>query len=319
MNAASRAAIVAAASVCAATALSPVAAADTAVIHTLGSPAQLVNGDVVQAWTISDLKPSTDAIPYPVAGTLWEATATDVAMNGTVQPVVSNLNARARTGQTYRVLFGVATPQGVNPSVLSQGQQTTGKVYFDITGDIPDSVVYSAGGPDLAVWVMPPPAASASPGSGLSTPGVSGGGTASAPAAGTTPPLPAAQGTLPATAPAGSTGTPVVPGSQGTPVAGSTGTPVGPASAGTPLAPASPGAQIPGSAGTPVPPTGTGPTAAAETAQTLPPATPPAAGPTTPVSPPAASAGTPASSTPAAPVPGQTSPIAPTTTLAPSA
>ena len=43
---------------------------------------------------------------------------------------MSNLNARARNGDTYRVLFTVATPQGVNPSTLAQGEKTTGKIYF---------------------------------------------------------------------------------------------------------------------------------------------------------------------------------------------
>lgn len=45
------------------------------------------NGDdfeIDQQWTISDLKPSTDAIPYPVGGTLWEATATAELENGGV-------------------------------------------------------------------------------------------------------------------------------------------------------------------------------------------------------------------------------------------
>jgi Domain of unknown function (DUF1942) len=30
----------------------------------------------VQGWTITDLKPSSDSIPYAPQGTLWEATAT---------------------------------------------------------------------------------------------------------------------------------------------------------------------------------------------------------------------------------------------------
>jgi hypothetical protein len=51
---------------------------------------------------------------------------------------VSNLNARAKSAQTYRALFGVATPQGVNPSTLAPGERTTGKVYFDVTGETPD-------------------------------------------------------------------------------------------------------------------------------------------------------------------------------------
>ena len=71
----------------------PTAVADDAVVHTLGQPAELVNGDVVQAWTITNLKPSADVIPYRVAGTLWEATATDTAVRGTVQPIVSNLRS----------------------------------------------------------------------------------------------------------------------------------------------------------------------------------------------------------------------------------
>ena len=138
----------------------PIASADDATT-TIGSQAKLMDGNVVQGWTITDLKTSTDPIPYPVAGTLWEATATDEAIQGSATPIVSNLNARAKSGQTYRVLFGVATPQGVNPATLAQGEKTTGKVYFDVTGDTPDSVVYNAGGQDLVVWLQAPPATQA--------------------------------------------------------------------------------------------------------------------------------------------------------------
>ena len=106
----------------------PIASAEDVTTTTVGSQAKLVDGNVIQGWTISDLRPSSDAIPYPVAGTLWEATATDEALQGSATPIVSNLNARARSGETYRVLFGVATPQGVNPATLAQGQKTTGKV-----------------------------------------------------------------------------------------------------------------------------------------------------------------------------------------------
>ena len=58
----------------------PVAAADDLTTTTIGNEARLTNGSVVQGWTITNLKPSTDAIPYQVAGTLWEATATDQAI-----------------------------------------------------------------------------------------------------------------------------------------------------------------------------------------------------------------------------------------------
>lgn len=286
----------------------PSAAADESVIHTLGTAAPLVNGDVVQAWTIADLKPSRDTIPYPVAGTLWEATATDVAVQGGVQPVVSNLNARARSGQTYRVLFGVATPQGVNPAALSQGQQTSGKVYFDVTGDVPDSVVYNAGGPDLAVWVQAPPV---SPRPAASRSGASSSSSAGT-ASGTVPPAPLAPapGPAPAITPT-SQGTPTDPGSVGTPVApGSAGTPV-PGTAGTPVAPQSQGTPVPGSAGTPAPPTSVGTPATEATPSVTAPA--PTAAPAPPA---ASSAGAPAVGSP---TPTGQPAVVPSTTVAPSA
>ncbi|CAN3132223.1 MPT63 family protein [Mycobacterium sp. smrl_JER01] len=150
-------------------AVAPVASAEDSTIHHFGSAAEIVNGSVVQEWTISGLRPSEDAIPHRVVGTLWEAAATDTAVQGSVVPMVPNFNARARNGQTYRVLWGAATPEGVNPSVLGQGEKATGKVYFDVTGEAPESVVYSAGGTDLAVWVQPPPApARSAPSSGVS-------------------------------------------------------------------------------------------------------------------------------------------------------
>ena len=122
----------------------------------MGTRRRWPTGPSFRGWTVSDLRTSTDAIPYQVRGTLWEATATDEALEGAVIPIVSNLNARAEDGQTYRALFQVASPEGINPT-LAPGQQTTGKVYFDVTGESPDSVVYNAGGRDLMVWVQPEP------------------------------------------------------------------------------------------------------------------------------------------------------------------
>lgn len=250
----------------------PIASADAEVQY-LGQEGELVNGAVVQVWTVSGLKPSSDTIPYPVEGTLWEATATDEAISGAVTPIVSNLNARAASGQTYRVLFEVATPQGVNPATLVEGEATSGKIYFDVTGDSPDSVVYNAGGPDLLLWVQAPPPPPPATGS-------TGGYTAPAPTATDTE----AEGAEAATeaeaeasesseaeaaeaatpdAPEGSSGTPLPEGNTGAPVAeGSSGTPLPEGSSGTPLpedagtapqpaavAPAAPE----GSSGTPLP------------------------------------------------------------------
>ncbi|MGB7509411.1 MAG: MPT63 family protein, partial [Mycobacterium sp.] len=222
-------------SVAAATAIgvsaAPLASAETEVEY-LGQPAELVDGNVIQHWTVTGLKPSTDTIPYQAAGTLWEATATDEAIAGSATPIVSNLNARAGNGETYRVLFGVATPQGVNPSTLPQGEKTTGKIYFDVTGEQPDSVVYNAGGTDLLLWVEPPPApatdsaaAGSSPAQVYDSPSDSSDVAETAtPATSPTPgaepatetPAPTAATATPA--PAGSTGTPLPEGSSGTPL-----------------------------------------------------------------------------------------------------
>jgi hypothetical protein len=233
----------------------------------------LVDGNVVQGWTVTGLKQSTDVIPYQPVGTLWEVTATDQAIQGGATPIVSNFNARAKDGQTYRALFGVASAEGVNPSTLSQGQETTGKIYFDVTGAQPDSVVYNAGGQDLLVWT-PAPAAQPSQ-STQSYPSTRGDETASTPAAApasveTTPegtvlepgtategaPLPASTGTVPgAPLPQGSSGTPLAEGTAataGVPAAEGT-----PATAGVPAAegtPATAAAPVPaGSQGTPLP------------------------------------------------------------------
>jgi hypothetical protein len=233
----------------------PITFAETTT-QTIGSEGKLVDGNVIQAWTISDLKPSTDVIPYQVSGTLWEATATDEAIQGAATPIVSNLNARAESGQTYRALFGVATPQGVNPATLGQGQETTGKVYFDVTGDKPDTVVYNAGGQDLLVWVQPPPSPPRTS-TRSSTPYQSASPATSAPATTTPAPAPAAAEATPAPtttpvvpppAPAGSQGTPLPAGSQGAPLpAGSQGTPLPPGSEVAPVPPTPGGAPRPAS------------------------------------------------------------------------
>ncbi len=240
--------------------IAPTASAESTT-QPFGSQGKLTNGDVVQGWTISDLKPSSDTISHQPVGTLWEATATDQAIEGSATPIVSNLNARASNGDTYRVLFQVPTSQGVNPATLGEGDKTSGKVYFDVTGPSPDSVVYIAGGEDLLTWVGAPAgaseAASPSPRTYQGTPSP-----ARAPAA--TAATPAATAGTPAAAagtplPAGSAGTPLPAGSTGTPATAGTpaaaaGTPLPAGSAGTPLPAGSAGTPLPaGSAGTPVP------------------------------------------------------------------
>ncbi len=76
--------------------------ADTSAVTTasLGGQGKLDGG--TQVWTVTDLKPSTDTINYAPHGTLWEVTATNEALEGSVTPIVSNFNVRAADGQNYR-------------------------------------------------------------------------------------------------------------------------------------------------------------------------------------------------------------------------
>jgi hypothetical protein len=164
-------------------------------------------------------------------GTLWEATATDEAIQGSAIPIVSNLNARASDGQLYCALFGVATPQGVNPAALNQGQKTSGKVYFDVTGASPNSVVYNAGGQDLLAWLQsasspsqagtqwtstPRSQTTATPAGMQATPAPAATPATPVPAAAEGAPAPAAAEMVPA--PAGSQGAPLPAGAGGAPM-----------------------------------------------------------------------------------------------------
>jgi hypothetical protein len=120
-----------------------------------GSQGTLVDagGAVVQGWTVTDLRPSGDVIPYPVQGRLWEASATDTAIRGGVTPIIPDMNARAANGDGYRVIWNVALEKGINPATLAEGASTSGKLYFDVTATNPNSVVYNNNAQDLLIWV----------------------------------------------------------------------------------------------------------------------------------------------------------------------
>lgn len=110
------------------------------------------NGIDVTFWKVDDLKPSTETIPgYPLAGTLWESTATARSERGHVVPWVPNFNARVINGANYRVIWLVPTPIGVSMA-SRQGAETTGKLYFDVIGPEPTIVVYSDGIQDVMIW-----------------------------------------------------------------------------------------------------------------------------------------------------------------------
>lgn len=112
---------------------------------------------MVIAYTVTGLAPSSDPIPYRVMGRLYEAKVTVEAERGTVTPVIPPFMARSASGQNYPVLAGVAAPQGLSPMSLMQGQRSTGKLYFDVVGPVPNSVAYNPGSmEDLMLWVGAP-------------------------------------------------------------------------------------------------------------------------------------------------------------------
>ncbi|WP_313675159.1 MPT63 family protein [Mycolicibacterium sp.] len=119
--------------------------------QTLGDP----GGMMVTGYTVTGLAPSNDAIPYRAMGRLYEANLTVEALRGSTMPVIPPFLARSASGQTYRELASVPTSQGVAPMMLMQGQRNSGKLYFDVTGEAPNSVAYNDGMMDLMLWVGP--------------------------------------------------------------------------------------------------------------------------------------------------------------------
>lgn len=133
----------------------PIAQSAYPVNGKLGSELTMTDsvGQVELGWTVSDLKSSSDTVPgYPVAGQLWEATATVKAIRGTVTPAISQFNARTANGVNYRVLWQVASPNTISGATIPQGAQSTGKIYFDVTGPSPTIVAMNNGMEDLLVW-----------------------------------------------------------------------------------------------------------------------------------------------------------------------
>lgn len=106
-------------------------------------------------YSVKSLKPSADTVAYPVAGRLYEADITTNAVVGTVFPQVNNFLARTPAGADYRMLPSISTLSG---APLGQGGSASGKLYFDVVGANPDSVIYNSGFEDLLGWVGPQPA-----------------------------------------------------------------------------------------------------------------------------------------------------------------
>ena len=133
----------------------PAASAATPMVGQLGSTLTMTDsvGQVMFSWQVGNLRPSNDVMPgYPVAGNLWEATATVRALSGAVTPAISQFNAVAPNQAAYRVLWQVASPVNISGATIPQGASATGKIHFDVTGPAPTTVTMNNGMEDLMIW-----------------------------------------------------------------------------------------------------------------------------------------------------------------------
>jgi hypothetical protein len=122
-------------------------------IQGFGTSQQLIQGPMITNYTVSNLQPSTMAIPgYTPKGTLYQADVTARSDGGLVTPMVNDFIARGPNGQNYRVIDKVGAPGSLNPAPIQQGSESTGTLYFDVTGAAPNGVVYNEGTQDILIW-----------------------------------------------------------------------------------------------------------------------------------------------------------------------
>ncbi len=162
---------IAAGGIAAASVLAAATASAAPNIQGFGTSEQLVDGPLITNYTVSNLQPSAIAIPgYTPKGTLYQADITARSDGGLVTPMVNDFSARGPNGQTYRVIDKtVQVPNGLNPAPIPQGSESTGTLYFDVTGAPPNGVVYNDGLQDILIWTSNVPGASA-PGAPNSSP-----------------------------------------------------------------------------------------------------------------------------------------------------
>jgi Domain of unknown function (DUF1942) len=145
------------------------ASATAPTIQGFGTSESLIDGPMVTAYTVSNLQPSSLSIPgYTPKGTLYQADITARSDGGVVTPMVKDFSARGPNGQIYRLIDG-PVPNGLNPAPIPQGSESSGTLYFDVTGAPPNGVVYNDALQDILIWTSNVPGASA-PGAPNSSP-----------------------------------------------------------------------------------------------------------------------------------------------------
>ncbi|MEM6109229.1 MPT63 family protein [Mycobacterium sp. 050272] len=145
--------VIGAAGIAAVSAFTAATASAAPNIQGFGTSQQLVAGPLITNYTVSNLQPSNVSIPgYTPKGTLYQADVTARSDGGLVTPMVNDFIARGPNGQNYRVIDKVGAPGSLNPAPIPQGSESTGTLYFDVTGAPPNGVVYNEGTQDILIW-----------------------------------------------------------------------------------------------------------------------------------------------------------------------
>jgi hypothetical protein len=87
-------------------------------------------------YTVKQLAPSSDPVPHN--GSLYAAQLIVDGFGGGTPPMIERFGARAQSGAFYPSIWGASN---------------MGKLYFDVVGDVPNSVVWNDGVRDILAWV----------------------------------------------------------------------------------------------------------------------------------------------------------------------
>ncbi|WP_445169629.1 DUF1942 domain-containing protein [Mycolicibacterium sp. Dal123E01] len=108
--------------------------------ETLNGP----NGLPFIGYAVGKLVPSSDPVPHN--GTLYAAKLMVDGFGGNYPAFIERFGARAESGDLYPSIWGASN---------------LGKLYFDVVGPIPNSVVFTDGGRDILAWVPGDPGTAA--------------------------------------------------------------------------------------------------------------------------------------------------------------
>jgi len=114
----------------------PASATDN--IKTFGEQERLngPNGFPYIGYTVFNLAPSNDPVPHN--GKLYAAKLVVDGFGGNYPPMIERFGARARNGQYYPSIWGASNMS---------------KLYFDVVGVVPNSVVWNDGVRDILAWI----------------------------------------------------------------------------------------------------------------------------------------------------------------------